>query len=181
MWVLETILNVKVSSETCMHNFISAHWLACTSLSVDKDLDQTTVGCAGKLVLRALGKKPRCIHMAHCHSSTPEALIEKHRNHGELLGLTYHSDPLQTMMCGHCLKNRESKLVASASGVPSSQGLSPTQAAPCSLRRQPEGSCCSGPGGALLLVSRSPRSMLLPVEYWLLFLYILLSLSLIAS
>lgn len=136
MWVLETILNVKVSSETCMHNFISAHRLACTSLSVDKDLDQTTVGCAGKLVPRVLGKKPRRIHMAHCHSSTPEALIEKHTNDGELLGLTYHSDPLQTMMCGHCLKNRESKLVASASGAPSSQGLSPTQAAPCAASQR---------------------------------------------
>lgn len=54
---------------------------------------------------------------------TPEALIEKRRNHGELLGLRHQGESLQTMICSHCFKNWESKLVAGASGPPSSQHL----------------------------------------------------------
>lgn len=51
---------------------------------------------------------------------TPEALMEQHRNDGELLELTYQSDSLQTVICSHCLKSWESELVAGAPGPPSS-------------------------------------------------------------
>lgn len=50
MWFLETILNVKVGSETCNAQPRFCTPAACTSLSVDTDLDQTTAGCASKLV-----------------------------------------------------------------------------------------------------------------------------------
>lgn len=121
---------------------------ACTSLSVDEDLDQTTVGCAGKLVPgQAASFRLGCSYCCSCALvckklnesvkeeatwhlrgplpllKTPEALIGKRRNHGELLGLTYQSDSPQTMICSHCLKNWESKLVAGASGPRSSQRL----------------------------------------------------------
>lgn len=39
---------MKIGSGTCMHNFISAHWL-CARLSVNKGLDQNTMDCASKL------------------------------------------------------------------------------------------------------------------------------------
>lgn len=64
MWLLETNLNVKIGSGSCMHNFISAHWLPARCLSVNKGLDQTTMSCAGKLGPVRLLHSGRGVHAA---------------------------------------------------------------------------------------------------------------------
>lgn len=60
---LETNLNVKIGSGTCMHNFISAHWL-CARFGINRGLDQTTKGCASNLGPARLLHSDQGIHAA---------------------------------------------------------------------------------------------------------------------
>lgn len=46
-----------------MHNFISAHWL-CARLTVNKGLDQTTMGCASELGPARLLHSDQGVHAA---------------------------------------------------------------------------------------------------------------------
>jgi len=112
---------------------------ARTSLGVDKDLDQTIVGCAGKLV--PSWAAPFRLGLAYCcscalvckvlsehvqeeatwHFHGPPPLlknprIEKHRNHGQLSGLAHRSRALQSMVGSRCLENWQLQLVWGALG-----------------------------------------------------------------
>lgn len=208
-WIVLLFVNISIhlvlrNNFKCESPFwnLYAQLLCCTlavcmSVGVDRDLDQTTVGCASELVPDwallsdqgvsvRLGRSLCCSCALVCRTlndsveeeatwhldgqlpllKSPEALIEKHKNHGKLFGQTYQSDSavseLQPLP-------QESGVRIGVRHFPCSGWRLKPRAGTFPLLPLPALGAAVCDQARCLLTSRTALLLSIPVEYWLFF------------